>query len=211
MSESSNDEDKLASDPSERPAPSAQYQEALDQFVQFWGEMASKWGINRTMAQIHALLYSTEEPLDTDDIMQRLEISRGNANMNLRSLTAWNLVEKVHQAGSRKDYYTAKKDVWEITAQIIKERQRREIKPVKQQLQACRDRLLEDEGEAREELDERARVFCERIDNLVNLVEVFEGFSQTLLPFVKKRNIQKLRQFLQFAEALQAEAPEEKS
>ena len=77
------------------------HEEALARFIEFWGDMASNWGINRTMAQIHALLYAVERPLDTDEIMERLQISRGNANMNLRSLVDWNLVKKVHQHGSR--------------------------------------------------------------------------------------------------------------
>ena len=120
---------------------SQRHQEALERFILFWGEMASNWGINRTMAQIHALLYAAEKSLDTDTIMQRLQISRGNANMNLHSLVNWNLVRKVHRPGSRKDYYVAEKDVWHITAQIIRERERREIGPVMQQLQECRDTL----------------------------------------------------------------------
>ena len=82
-------------------AQSEQYQAALERFIVFWGEMASNWGINRTMAQIHALLYVSEEALDTDRIMERLQISRGNANMNLRSLMSWSLVYKVPVEGSR--------------------------------------------------------------------------------------------------------------
>ena len=90
----------------EREEPSAinkSHREALSRFVLFWGEMASRWGINRTMAQIHALLYAAETPMDTDEIMKQLQISRGNANMNLRSLINWDLVRKVHQSGSRTD------------------------------------------------------------------------------------------------------------
>ncbi|MDX1739993.1 MAG: hypothetical protein R3178_01820, partial [Rhodothermales bacterium] len=122
-------------------ATSERHREALDMFVSFWGEMASRWGINRTMAQIHALLYSSEEPLDTDQIMEALSISRGNANMNLRSLIDWKLVFKVQKEGSRKDYYEAEKDVWHITAQIIRRRERQEIEPVMQQLMGCKDAL----------------------------------------------------------------------
>jgi len=87
------------------------HKEALDQFVLLWGEMASAWGINKTMAQIHALLYVEANPLDTDAIMSQLDISRGNANMNLRNLLKWQLIHKVHFKGSRKDYYTAEKEV----------------------------------------------------------------------------------------------------
>ncbi len=185
-------------DPSE---PSRRYREAQERFVLFWGEMASNWGINRTMAQIHALLYACEGPLDTDEIMERLRISRGNANMNLRSLMNWNLVRKVHQSGSRKDYYTAEKDVWQITAQIIRERERREIKPVKQQLRECRDILTGGQaGRSCTDLDALEGQLCLRIDNLMRLMEVFEGFSRALLPFLEERNAPMIKEFIRFAE-----------
>jgi DNA-binding transcriptional regulator GbsR (MarR family) len=188
----------LSPDSDDAPEPSPRYREALERFVIFWGEMASNWGINRTMAQIHALLYASEDPLDTDTIMARLQISRGNASMNLRSLLNWNLVRKVRLPGSRKDYYTAEKDVWKITAQIIKERERREIKPVKQQLRECRDILAEgQECDALEPLDAQ---LCRRIDNLVQLMEVFEGFSRALLPFLEERNAPMIKEFIRFVE-----------
>src|SRR5699024_8867951 len=110
---------------------SALHEEALEQFVLLWGEMASAWGINKTMAQIHALLYAESDPLDTDTIMQRLDISRGNANMNLRSLIKWQLIHKVHFKGQRKDFFTAEKDVWNIVATIVRERQHREVAPIR--------------------------------------------------------------------------------
>lgn len=174
-------------------ALSPRHREALDRFVAFWGEMASSWGINRTMAQIHALLYAVEEPLDTDAIMVRLQISRGNANMNLRSLVSWNLVRRVHRPGSRKDYYTAEKDVWEITIQIIREREKRELRPVLQQLQECRDLLAPPESFVVPPAEAR---FGERIENLMRLVEVFEGLSRTLLPFIQVQNAELLRQLV---------------
>ncbi len=183
-------------------AAGASYQEALERFVLFWGEMASNWGINRTMAQIHALLYIAEEPLDTDAIMERLQISRGNANMNLHALVNWNLVRKVHLPGSRKDYYVAEKDVWHITAQIIKERERREIAPVQQQLQDCRDLLTGGGDVDSADLPAQEQLFCRRIDNLMELMLVFDGFFQSLLPFVQKRNVPMIRQFIALAESL---------
>ncbi len=182
---------------------SQHHQEALERFILFWGEMASNWGINRTMAQIHALLYAAEKPLDTDAIMERLQISRGNANMNLHSLVNWNLVRKVHQSGSRKDYYVAEKDVWHITAQIIRERERREIGPVMQQLQECRDLLAgKPDTEDCRDLSPQEQQFCERIENLMELMEVFDGFFQSLLPFVQKRNVPMMKQFVALAESM---------
>jgi DNA-binding transcriptional regulator GbsR (MarR family) len=180
------------------------YEEALERFVLFWGEMASNWGINRTMAQIHALLYCAEEPLDTDAIMERLQISRGNANMNLRSLITWDLVRKVHRADSRKDFYEAEKDVWHITAQIIKERERREIKPVREQLQACRD-LLKQDAERCADLPEREEALCHRLENLMDLMEVFEGFFETLLPYVQEENVSAMKHLIRLADTLPEE------
>src|SRR5690625_7257462 len=88
------------------------HQLAIDQFILLWGEMASAWGINKTMAQIHALLYAENDPLDTDSIMQKLSISRGNANMNLRNLLQWVVSQKVHYPGERKDFFTEATDEW---------------------------------------------------------------------------------------------------
>ncbi|MBO6576332.1 MAG: hypothetical protein JJ896_16595 [Rhodothermales bacterium] len=171
--------------------------EALNKFILFWGEMASNWGINRTMAQIHAFLYAQEEPVDTDHIMERLQISRGNANMNLRSLMNWNLVRKTHLPGSRKDFFIAEKDVWEITLQIIRERERREIQPVMQQLQECRELLTgQESGPCPDDLSPAERHFCERLDNLMRLMEVFEGLSKTILPFIQAQNVELLRQLV---------------
>lgn len=171
---------------------------ALSKFILFWGEMASTWGINRTMAQIHAFLYAQEEPVDTDHIMDRLQISRGNANMNLRSLMSWNLVRKVHLPGSRKDFFIAEKDVWEITLQIIRERERREIQPVMQQLQECRELLVPERtgGGCPETLTKAEKHFCERLENLMRLMEVFEGLSKTILPFIQAQNVELLRQLV---------------
>ena len=170
------------------------HREALMRFILFWGEMASRWGINRTMAQIHALLYASEHPLDTDEIMRILQISRGNANMNLRSLINWELVRKVHQSGSRKDFYTAEKDVWKITARVVKEREKREIQPVMQQLQECREMLVQDDAG---NLSDEEQQFCDRIDNLIELMEVFEGFSKALFPFIRERSIAEAKQLIE--------------
>jgi len=178
------------------------YENALERFILFWGEMASNWGINRTMAQIHALLYCTEEPLDTDAIMERLQISRGNANMNLRSLTGWDLVRKVHRTDSRKDFYEAEKDVWHITAQIIEERERREIKPVREQLRACRDLLKQDAERCDDLPSEREETLCRRLENLMDLMEVFEGVFEALLPYVQKKNVPAMKRLIRLADAL---------
>ncbi|TBO43280.1 GbsR/MarR family transcriptional regulator [Pedobacter kyonggii] len=99
-------------------------------FIEAWGKLGSEWGINRTMAQVHALLLISPEALTTEEIMEALSISRGNANMTLRDLIGWGLIEKQHKAGERKEYFFADKDVWNISRQVAKERKKRELEPV---------------------------------------------------------------------------------
>jgi len=99
-------------------------------FIEAWGKLGSEWGINRTMAQVHALLLISPEALTTEEIMEQLSISRGNANMTLRDLIGWGLIEKQHKAGERKEYFFADKDVWNIARQVAKERKKRELEPV---------------------------------------------------------------------------------
>lgn len=99
-------------------------------FIEAWGKLGSEWGINRTMAQVHALLLISPEALTTEDIMQELNISRGNANMTLRDLIGWGLVEKQHRPGERKEYFFADKDTWNIARQVAQERKKRELDPV---------------------------------------------------------------------------------
>lgn len=106
------------------------YTEAKRQFIQTWGKLGSEWGINRTMAQVHALLLISVKPLSTEEVMEELSISRGNAHMNLRELLNWTLIHKEFVPGDRKEYFTAEKDVWEIAKRVARERKRREVEPV---------------------------------------------------------------------------------
>lgn len=107
------------------------FEEAKRQFIQTWGTLGSEWGINRTMAQVHALLLISPKPLSTDELMEELQISRGNANMSLRELMNWTLINKALTPGDRKEYFVAEKDIWEVARRIAVERKRREIEPVK--------------------------------------------------------------------------------
>jgi len=109
-------------------------------FIGHWGAMGNAWGINRTMAQIHALLMMNVEPLTTLDVMNELEISRGNANTNLRELVEWGLVRSIVRRGDRKEYFAAEKDVWRIFCIISRERKRREIEPIAAFLEDCHQR-----------------------------------------------------------------------
>ena len=104
--------------------------EAKAQFISSWGAFGTHWGINRTMAQIHALLLVSPDPITQDDIMEQLNISRGNVNMNTRDLIDWGLVDRVLIPGERKEFFSAEKDIWKVATQIIKERKKRELDPM---------------------------------------------------------------------------------
>lgn len=105
-------------------------EEAKQQFIQAWGTLGSNWGINRTMAQVHALLMISPEALCADDIMERLQISRGNANMNIRALIDWGLVFKQLKPGQRREYFVSERDIWKVVKQIIIHRKKKELEPV---------------------------------------------------------------------------------
>lgn len=111
-----------------------QLHEAKEKFIQAWGALGSNWGINRTMAQVHALLLISPESLSAEEIMGELNISRGNANMNLRALIDWGLVRKEHKPGHRREFFYAEKDIWQVAQRVIDERRKRELKPVLQVL-----------------------------------------------------------------------------
>src|SRR3954469_1302132 len=123
--------------PSSGPEGRSTLQEARDEFVTQWGAIGSAWGINRTMAQIHALLITTPNPLSTDEIMEDLKISRGNAHGNLRDLVSWGLIRSVVRKGERKEFFEAEKDVWKMFCTVIRERRRRELRPAMNVLADC--------------------------------------------------------------------------
>ena len=123
-------------------------QEAKIKYIQTWGSLATSWGINKTMAQVHALLLVSTKPMSAEDIMETLQISRGNVNMNVRALIDWGIVSKEFVVGERKEFFVADKDIWELFKQITKERKKREIEPVikvLEELQKVDD--TSDEGE----------------------------------------------------------------
>jgi len=116
---------------------------AQDLFIRRWGEMGQTWGINRTMAEIHAFLYITGQPQCTDDVMERLNISRGNASMSLRALCDWGIIRRLHKRGERREYFESLTDVWEMFSIIAAERKRREMDPVLETIRQCQQMLSE--------------------------------------------------------------------
>lgn len=137
-------------------------EETRDEFITQWGIMGAQWGINRTMAQIHALLMTAPEVMSTDEVMEVLEISRGNAHTNLKDLVGWGLIRIVTKKGERKEFFEAEKDVWEIFRRVAQERKRREIDPALQTLRNCKEAtqdLTSPEGIAFHEQMERLEDF----------------------------------------------------
>ncbi|MFT4734625.1 MAG: DNA-binding transcriptional regulator GbsR (MarR family) [Arcticibacterium sp.] len=127
-------------------------QEAKDKFIHTWGTLATQWGINRTMSQIHALLLLSPKSLNADQIMEELRISRGNVNMNLRDLMSWGLINKQLLPGERKEYFLAEKDIWKVARQIAKERKRREMEPILETMEEIQSKLQPDTDEKKEVL-----------------------------------------------------------
>lgn len=133
--------------------------EAKQKFIEQWGILATQWGINRTMAQVHALLLVSDKKMSTDDIMDALSISRGNANMNVRELMNWNLVRKVITPGDRKEYFTAEKDMWKVAKHIMEQRKKRELDPMVKLL----DELSKAEGDKR---NPETKSFIDSMNNI---------------------------------------------
>jgi DNA-binding transcriptional regulator GbsR (MarR family) len=133
-----------------------------EQFILHWGEMSSRWGVNRSMAQIHALLYLSEKPLNAEEITGTLSLARSNVSTSLRELQAWGLITVIHQLGDRRDFYQAMDDPWELVQTIIEQRKRREIDPTITMLRQC----LEEGDKAMEEDSNTRRRMLELLDLL---------------------------------------------
>ncbi|MEM8952923.1 MAG: transcriptional regulator [Verrucomicrobiota bacterium] len=149
---------------------SDQLSAARDEFVSQWGAIGNAWGINRTMAQIHALLMTSPQSLSTDEIMGELRISRGNANTNLRDLVGWGLIRSVIRKGERKEYFEAEKDVWKMFCTIARERKRREISPAVEVLTTCA-------AQTKSLRTNEAKEFHLQMENLLDFLK----FADTLL------------------------------
>lgn len=110
---------------------------AMEHTILHWGEMGSRWGVNRSIAQIHALLYLSTKPLTADEIAETLGIARSNVSTSLRELQSWELVTLTHVLGDRRDHFEAKTDLWEVLLTIVEQRKRREIDPTVSTLRRC--------------------------------------------------------------------------
>ena len=145
------------------------------QFVAHFGEMGSRWGINRTVGQIYALLFISATPLNADDITEALEFSRSNVSMGLKELQSWRLVQLRHQPGDRREYFEAPADVWEIFKLLAEERRRREIEPTQSMLRAA---MMEEAATDEERYaQQRMRDMHELIDKLMNWFDDVQRLS----------------------------------
>ncbi len=158
-----------------------EYENIRDDFVAQWGALGSQWGINRTMAMIHALLLVSTQPLTTDQVMDTLSISRGNANTNLRDLASWGLVRSVVVKGERKDHYEAEKDVWKIFCIVARERKRRETEPASQVLAQCIERSRSLKSPEAKELHRQLASLNEFVSLANTLMEKIASKEQSAL------------------------------
>ncbi len=166
-----------------------EFEAAKEKFISTWGALGSLWGINKAMAQIHALLLISPEPLSVEEIMEELKISRGNTSMNLRQLIDWGIVFKENKAGDRKEYFTSEKDVQELARQVAKERSRREIKPVIKVLKEVSS--IKDDGSVKtKELIKQTEALHELADTANSILEKMVSqeqnwFTKVLMKLVK--------------------------
>jgi len=142
--------------------------EGKERFIQSWGALGSNWGVSRTMAQIHALLLLAPEALSADEVMEALNVSRGNANMNIRALIDWGLVYKELKSGERKEYFVAEKDIWEVVKKIITQRKKKELEPMLRVL----DEVSGVEGEGPD---------AEEFRNMVREIKLFSNKADSTL------------------------------
>ena len=159
-------------------SPQQQLRTSQDLFIRRWGEMGQTWGINRTMAEIHALLYICGIPQCTDDVMDRLNISRGNASMSLRALCDWGIIRRLHKRGERREYFESLTDVWEIFSIIATERKRREMDPVLETIKQCQQMLGEGALGKSAAQQEAVRITRERLAGMEEFMSVTNKIFQ---------------------------------
>ncbi|OGS80717.1 MAG: transcriptional regulator [Flavobacteria bacterium RIFCSPLOWO2_12_FULL_31_7] len=166
-----------------------EFKEAKNKFVQTWGALGSQWGINKTMAQIHALLMVSSEAVSMEDIMEELQISRGNASMNIRSLMDWGIVYKEYKAGERREFFTAEKDLDELAVKISRERSKREIKPALKVLKEVSSISANTTSEEKHFVDQTKKLydFVLKADNVLDKITEYKDnwLAQIFMKFMK--------------------------
>jgi DNA-binding transcriptional regulator GbsR (MarR family) len=158
---------------------------ARDEFISQWGAMGGAWGINRTMAQVHALLMTSDNPLTTDDVMAELKISRGNAHQNLRELVGWGLVRSVIRKGERKEFFESEKDIWRMFCTIARERKRREVEPALRALRACEEQTRGLRGDKAAAFNRQIRALAQFLAQAESIMDrVSKSEQSTVMPLM---------------------------
>lgn len=149
---------------------------AQDRFIEFWGEMGTRWGVQRSVAEVHALLFIAGEPLSAEDIMERLSISRGSVSTTLKQLVEWGLVQRVRakDRADRREFHVAEQDVWKLFYTILRARKRREFDPLIDELGGCRV------AQKAARKSERQKQHDQKIDELLELCQFFDGLANTI-------------------------------
>ena len=149
---------------------------AQDRFIEFWGEMGTRWGVQRSVAEVHALLFIAGEPLSAEDIMERLSISRGSVSTTLKQLVEWGLVQRVRSKdrADRREYHHAEQDVWKLFYTILRARKRREFDPLIEELGGCRV------TQKSAKKSDRQKQHDQKIDELLELCQFFDGLANTI-------------------------------
>ena len=145
-----------------------------ERFIALWGDMGARWGVPRSMTELHAMLYIVGESMNTDEIMKKLSISRGNASMTLRTLLDWGIVTRTHKRDDRKDYYTAEQDVWKLFSTVARARKRRELEPLASTLEALTNTL---KGTDTSEVVAQRK----RLESMLEFIVQFDGISERFL------------------------------
>jgi len=157
----------------------------MQKYILHWGEMGTRWGVNRTVAQIHALLYLSPEPLHAEEIAQTLSVARSNVSTSLKELQGWGLIQVSHMMGDRRDHFASLKDLWEMFSVIIEERKRREIDPTLTMLRGCELEGSTD-TETPEEIKQRIREVREFLETISSYYEQMRHVpSPTLVKLLK--------------------------
>lgn len=157
----------------------------MEKYILHWGEMGTRWGVNRTVAQIHALLYLTSSPLNAEEITETLGVARSNVSTSIKELQSWGLVKTAHLLGDRRDHFHTMKDPWELFDTIMEGRKRRELDPTISVLREC---VLDSENDKETPTEVKARIqdvleFMETLDNWHNQIKYLP--KSTLLKLIK--------------------------
>ena len=158
---------------------------ATERYILHWGEMGTRWGVNRSVAQVHALLYLSPKPIPADEIVETLSIARSNVSTSLKELQGWGLVQLTHILGDRRDHFESKKDLWDLLMIIVEERKRREIDPTLTMLRECVSEAKEDK-EIDPEIRKRIQTTLEFVESMTNWYDQVKRIPKpTLVALVK--------------------------